>query len=146
VVCLPATLSPECNPFVPHLNSKASTNSCEYARLSLAVWHARPDLFWQFDDWLFEPAKPPPAEEAEAYAAKLMGADKLKAALADPWVAQQLRFDCRLHRANWIAADNSALPQIVMGNAISSGPINSVMHLQLLLRQYLGVDFVAGAH
>ncbi|MGA2244472.1 MAG: vitamin K epoxide reductase family protein [Verrucomicrobiota bacterium] len=139
VVCLPVTLSPECNPFIPHLNSQASTNSCQYARLGLAVWRARPDLHGQFDHWMFEPVNPPSVQQARDYAATLLGADKLKAALADPWVAQQILTDCKLYRANWLAADNSALPQIVMGDAISSGPINSVQHLQLLLSQYLGL-------
>jgi len=138
IVCLPVTLSPQCNPFIPHLNSQASTNSCEYARLGLAVWRARPDLHRQFDEWMFDPLKPPPVEQAQEYAAKLVGADKLKSALADPWVAQQILFDCKLHRANWLAVDNSALPQIVMGNAVSSGPVNSVQHLDLMLRQYMG--------
>jgi uncharacterized membrane protein len=145
IVCLPVTLSPQCNPFIAHLNAQASTNSCQYARLGLAVWHARPDLHRQFDHWLFDPVKPPPVEEAEAYAAKLLGADQLKTALADPWVAQQILADCKLYRANWLAADDSQLPQIVIGNAISSGPINSTEHLQLLLRQYLGVSLVAHA-
>ncbi|HUC84981.1 MAG TPA: vitamin K epoxide reductase family protein [Candidatus Acidoferrales bacterium] len=140
VVCLPVSLSPLCNPFVPHLFSQMPTNSCVYARLALAVWRARPDLYRQFDDWMFEPVKPPTVEEAQDYATKLVGADKLKAALADPWVAKQIITDCKLHRANWLAADNSALPQIVMGNAISSGPINSPQHLLLLLRQYLNLS------
>ena len=138
VVCLPVSLSPECNPYIPRGTSLASSNSCQYARLALAVWRVRPDLHRQFDHWMFEPAKPPSVQQAGEYAAELVGADKLKTALADPWVTQQLRFDCRLHRANWRAADNSALPQIVLGNAISSGPINSIQHLQLLLRQYGG--------
>ena len=138
IVCLPVTLSPQCNPFIPHLNSQASTNSCQYARLGLAVWRARPDLHRQFDEWMFDPLKPPPIDQAQEYAAKLVGADKLKSALADPWVTQQILFDCKLHRANWLAVDNSALPQVVMGNAVSSGPINSVQHLDLMLRQYMG--------
>ena len=139
IVCLPVTLSPQCNPFIMHQNSQASTNSCQLARLGLAVWRARPDLHRQFDDWMFEPIKPPPVRQAQDYAAQLVGAEKLKAALADPWVSQQMLTDSKLHRANWLAADNSALPQIVIGNAISSGPINSMQHLQLLLQQYLGL-------
>jgi len=71
-----------------------------------------------------------------------VGADKLESALADPWVAAQIRTDCKLYRANWLAADNGALPQIILGDAISSGPINSVEHLQILLQQRLGLNLV----
>lgn len=140
IVCLPVSLSPECNPFIPHLNSRSTPNSCEYARLGLAVWRAKPAVHRQFDDWMFDEVKPPPLAQAREHAAQLVGADKLQAALADPWVTQQLLTDCKLYRANWLAADNSALPQIVMGDAVSSGPINSMEHLQILLRQYLGVN------
>jgi hypothetical protein len=139
VVCLPISLSPQCNPFLPGA-SHADSNSCEYACLGLAVWRAKPEAQRQFDDWMFASMKPPPLEQAREYAAQLVGADKLKSALADPWVQQQLLTDCRLHRANWLAVDSSAMPQIIMGDAVSSGPLNSVEHLLILLNRYLGMD------
>ena len=140
IVCLPVTLSPECNPFIPRMNAHATTNSCEYARLGLAVWRAKPSVHAQFDDWIFTSVKPPPLKEAEAYAAQLVGTNQLAAALADPWVAQQIKTDCQIHRANWLAVDSSAMPQIIMGDAVSSGPINSVEHLQILLNRYMGLN------
>jgi len=140
IVCLPVSLSPRCNPFVQQFNTHANPDACDYARLGLAVWRAKPEAHAQFDDWMFDPAKPPPLAQVHDYAAQLVGADKLQSALADPWVAQQLQTDCRIHRANWLAVDDAAMPQIVMGNAVSSGPINSVEHLQILLRQYLGLN------
>ena len=140
IVCLPVSLSPQCNPFIPQMNARATTNSCEYARLGLAVWRAKPEVHGQFDDWMFATVKPPPLKEAEDYAAQLVGADKLKSALADPWVEQQILTDCRIHRANWLAVDNSAMPQLVMGDAVSSGAINSVEHLKILLFRYMGMD------
>ena len=140
IVCLPASLCPLCNPFIPTANSRASTNACEYARLSLAVWRAKPAAYQQYDDWLFDGANPPALEQARSYAAQLVGAAPLRTALADPWVTQQILTDCKIHRANWLAVDNSSMPQIVMGNAVSSGPINSEEHLQLLLQQYMGLN------
>jgi uncharacterized membrane protein len=139
IICLPISLQPECNPCVGRTNPHSNTNACEYARLGLGVWRAAPQLFWQFDDWLSAGVTPPPVNQARDRAAQLVGADKLQSALADPWVLEQLLTDCKLHRANWLAVDSPALPQIVMGNAISSGPINSVKHLQLMLSRYLGL-------
>ena len=143
IVCLPVTLSPQCNPFTPRANAQSGAEACEYARLSLAVWRARPDLYRAFDDWLFAPLRPPSVDQARHYAAGLVGGDQLKAALADAWVARQILTDCKIYRANWLATDNSALPQVVLGNAVSSGPINSTEHFQLLLRRYLGVTLAA---
>jgi uncharacterized membrane protein len=140
VVCLPMSLSPQCNPFLPRTTSHAASNSCEYARLGLAVWRAKPEAQRQFDDWMFATVTPPPLKQAQEYAAQLVGADKLESALADPWIQQQLLTDCRLHRANWLAVDSSAMPQIIMGDAVSSGPLNSVEHLLILLNRYLGMN------
>ena len=71
-------------------------------RLGLAVWRAKPAAFRQFDDWMFGSDRPVAVDQARAYAAQLVGADKLQAALADAWVPQQLLTDCRLHYTNWI--------------------------------------------
>jgi hypothetical protein len=139
VVCLPMSLSPQCNPFIPPM-AHADPRSCEYARLDLAVWRVKPDAQRQFDDWMFSDVKPPPVKQAWAYAAQLVGADKLESALADPWIQEQLLTDCRLHRTNWLAVDSSAMPQLIMGDAVSSGPINSVEHLQILLNRYMGIN------
>ena len=146
VVCLPMSLSPQCNPFIPRVTSHATPNSCEYARLGLAVWRAKPEAQRQFDEWMFATVKPPPLEQARDYAAQLVGEDKLKSALADPWIQQQILTDCRLHHANWLAVDSSAMPQIIMGDAVSSGPLNSVGHLVILLNRYLGMDLEFNRH
>jgi uncharacterized membrane protein len=139
VVCLPMPISPRCDPYLPP-NAHSIPNSCEYARLGLAVWRAKPEAQRQFDDWMFASVKPPPLKQAGEYAAQLVGADKLESALADPWIQQQILTDCRLHRANWLAVDSSAMPQLILGEAVSSGPLNSVEHLLVLLNRYLGMD------
>jgi uncharacterized membrane protein len=146
VVCLPVSLSPQCNPFIPRIRSHASSNSCVYARLDLAVWRAKPEAQRQFDDWLFAGVTPPPLVQAQEYAAQLVGADKLKSALADPWIQQQILTDCQLHRTNSMAVESGALPQIIMGDAVSSGPLNSVDHLLTLLNRYLGMDVRLDKH
>jgi len=115
------------------------SDSCEYARLALAVWRAKPEAHRQYDDWLFANERVPSLDEARAYAGQLVGTGKFDAEFDDPWVGKQIQTDIKIHRANWLAVDNSAMPQIVMGDAVSSGEINSVEHLQILLGQYLGV-------
>jgi len=138
IVCLPLSLSANCNPFIPKFNSRANPDACEYARLALAVWRAKPAAYREYDDWLFAGAEPPPVNQASNRAAQLVGPEPLAAALRDSWVSARIRTDCMIHRANWIAMDNSSMPQIVMGDAVSIGPINSLEHLQLLLERYLG--------
>jgi uncharacterized membrane protein len=138
IVCLPMPISTNCNPLLPARVHSVS-NACEYARLGLAVWRAKPAAHRQFDDWMFDGDRPPPLEEAQAYAALLVGKEKLQAALKDPWLEEQLLVDCHLHSTNWNVGGSSALPQLVVGDVISSGPLNSVEHLMILLNRYLGM-------
>jgi uncharacterized membrane protein len=139
IVCLPMPISPRCDPYLPP-NARSIPNSCEYARLGLAVWRAKPEAHRQFDDWMFARMKPPPLKQAEEFAAQLVGADKLQSALSDTWVEQQILTDCRLHRANWNVTGGPEMPQLILGEAVSSGPLNSVQHLLILLNQHLGID------
>jgi hypothetical protein len=143
IVCLPMPISTNCDRLLPSRIHSVS-NACEYARLGLAVWRAGPEAYRGFDDWMFAPERPPPLEAARQYGAGLVGADKLQAALADPWVEKQIALDCELHYANWMAADSPVLPQLILGQTISAGPLNSVEHLEILLNQCLGLPLPAG--
>jgi uncharacterized membrane protein len=138
IVCLPMPMDTNCNPYVPP-NFPSFTNSCDYARLSLAVWWANRFVFPQYDDWLFSAEKPPPVEQVREYAAQLVGADQLQSALTNQWVEQQILKACYLHSVNWQAAGGPAMPQVIIGPAISVGPLNSPNHLLVLLEKYLGL-------
>ena len=138
IVCLPMPISTNCNPLLPPRVHSVS-NSCEYARLGLAVWRANPAAHGQFDDWLLAGNRLAPLEEARTYAAQLVGGEKLQAAFGDPWLEEQIVADCQLHSTNWSACGSSALPQLIIGDVISSGPLNSVQHLMILLNRYLGL-------
>src|SRR5262249_22000441 len=104
-----------------------------------------PESFRGFDDWMFTPEQPPPLAQARQYAAGLVGEDKLQAAMADPWVQERISSDCELHYANWTVAETPVMPQLIVGPTISSGPLNSVEHLQILLSRYLGLIPTSGS-
>lgn len=138
VVSLPMPMSTNCNPLIPsHFDS--NLNACEYANLGLALWRANREAHRQFDEWFFAQERPAPIEDARAYALTLVGADELDRALADPWVKEQILMACQLHFANWEATGRPAMPQLVLGKAVSIGPLNSVEHLLALLQRYLGL-------
>ncbi len=143
IVCLPMPISTNCDQFLP-AKIHSVPNACEYARLGLAVWRAKPEVFHQFDDWMFAPDRPPALEQARQFASQLVGDDKLQAALSDPWVDKQVATDCELHYVNWNFIDNPVMPQLVVGSMVSSGPLNSADHLEILLNRYLRLPTPAG--
>ena len=85
VLC-PCPLSPKCNPYVPHDDTRFE-GSCELARLALAIHSAEPDSFKAFDDWLFDVSGtggwyPREVTEARRFAVSVLGEDRLEKALA----------------------------------------------------------------
>jgi uncharacterized membrane protein len=139
VVLLPMPMSTNCNPVIPS-SFFSSSNSCEFARLGLALWLANPEAQHRFDAWFFAPDKSPTLEQAREYAAQLVGTEKLQSTLADPWVQEQINTDCLIYHANWQASGRPAMPQLILGEAVSIGPLNSVEHLLVLLNRYLRMD------
>ena len=138
IVTLPMPLATNCNPAI-HRFMRPHAQACDYAYLGLAVWRANPAVFHQFDEWLFAPAEVAPIEQARQYAAQLVGAEKLRAAQADPWVTQQILTDGRLYETNYLKMSNSQMPQFILGPVISFGPLNSVQDVYRLLEQHLGL-------
>lgn len=73
----PTPLSVSCNPYIPASGDDPFKGSCELARLALAVWYAAPELFEEYDAWLFsseQPGgwRPRPVDEARMYASELL--------------------------------------------------------------------------
>jgi uncharacterized membrane protein len=140
IVILPMPMSTNCNPYAP-TNLPSNPESCEFARLTLALWKTDRAAFEQFSKWLFVLDKAPPVDRARDYAAQLLGSDRLEKALQDPWIDKQIQTNCAIHQANYQFTREVAMPQLIIGNYVSVGPLNSVQHLLLLLDRYLGMKY-----
>lgn len=99
VVLLPMPLDAKCNPTVEETEPRFE-DSCELARLALAVWRASPSEFAQFDAWLYETDSPRPAGEARAHAESLIEKTELDAALNDAWVGSRIDADIEAYQAS----------------------------------------------
>jgi hypothetical protein len=136
IVTLPTPLDAACNPLIM-ITAPANQDACEYARISLAVWHARRETFTEFDDWLFSPPAPPPVGEVRSRAEALVGKEALEESLKSSWVAHQLQVDISLYQANVRAVHDGRLPQLNIGDAITHGAIESQENLSQLIAQHL---------
>jgi len=138
ILALPVPLDAECNPTIL-LTAPPNKNACEYARLSLAVWHIRHGAFAEFDDWLFASPKPPPLVDAHLKAEELVGRETLAQALKSQWVERQIQQDVSLYQANARAVGDARLPQLNIGDAIAHGAIESQDDLFRLIEQHLHI-------
>jgi hypothetical protein len=119
--------------------SPAHTQACDYAKLGLAVWRAKPDAFREFDDWLFQPLQVTPLDQARQHAASLVGTGKLERALSDEWITRQIHTNGYLYQANLLKTGRGMMPEVMIGPVMTFGPLNDVNDLYRILDQYLGL-------
>lgn len=110
VIVMPTPLNRRCNPFLKE-GIRDHQHACELARLGLAAWRAQPEDFPAVHEILFQrPVLRP--ESARAAIEKIIPADKLTAALADPWVTRSLEANVKDYRA--LASRNIQMPKLLV--------------------------------
>jgi uncharacterized membrane protein len=117
VLC-PAPLNSQCNPYVSQ-DLDQFKDSCELAKIGLAVWVARREAFPAFDRWMFAPEpgdlwRPRSLDAARAKAVELIGQPKFDAARADPWIDRYVQTSIRIY-GNTIDQGGNAVPKLVFG-------------------------------
>lgn len=135
----PAPLSPQCNEYISR-EIEQFTDSCELARIGLAVWVASRDAFPAFDHWMFSfesgdfwrPRRP---EDARAKAVELVGQARFDAALADPWIDRYLRSSVRMYGD----AGGNAVPKLVLGARWVTPEPNDIEDLLFILQESLAL-------
>jgi len=140
IISLPMPLDAQCN-FTVRRTPRPHINSCDYAKLGLAVWHANRTVHPQFDDFMFATETPPPLEKAGQYAAQLVGGpDVLAKALSDGWVNQYLKLGIDIYATNSIYVHNGSMPQLIIGTNLTSGTLNSPGDLYKIVQEQLGIQ------
>jgi uncharacterized membrane protein/protein-disulfide isomerase len=117
VLC-PAPLNSQCNPYVAR-DVEQFRDSCELARLGLAVWVANREAYPAFDRWMFSHETgdlwhPRSLDAARAKAMELVGQAKFDAAQADPWIDSYLQTSIRTY-GDTIQGGN-AVPKLAFGS------------------------------
>jgi protein-disulfide isomerase len=112
----PAPLSAKCNPYIPR-DVNEFEDSCELAKVGLAVWVARREAFPAFDRWMFSFESgdfwhPRNLDAARAKAVELVGQAKFDAARSNPWIDRYLQTSIRIYGAT----GSNAIPKLVFGS------------------------------
>ena len=143
----PSPLNTNCNPYVPR-NVDEFKGSCELAKVALAVWVARREVFPVFDKWMFtfesgDRWQPRSLDAAKAKAIELVGKTKFDAALADPWIERYLQICIQIYGDTVQSATNpkraNAVPKMVFGSRWVIPEPNDADNLVLILHDSLRV-------
>ncbi|MBI3414544.1 MAG: thioredoxin domain-containing protein [Verrucomicrobia bacterium] len=138
IISLPMPLDANCNRLVQRTPSP-HVGACEYARLGLAVWRAKPSAFADFDDWVFAPARPASISEVRRHAEELTGREALERALADKWIDACVQEDVAIFDTNYRQGRKGQMPQLIIGTAIVAGVIDRTEDLYRILEERLGL-------
>jgi protein-disulfide isomerase len=142
IVLSPSPLNTQCNPYIPR-DVNEFKNSCELAKIGLAVWVAKREAFPVFDLWMFsidsgDRWQARSLESAQAKAVELVGQAKLDAALAAPWVGQYLQTSIQTY-GNTVQNGNNAIPRLIFGSRWVIPQPQDANDLMLILQNSLAV-------
>jgi uncharacterized membrane protein len=138
----PAPLNTQCNPYIPR-DVDEFKNSCELAKIGLAVWVANREVFPDFENWMFtfesgDGWRPRSLETARGKAVELVGQAKFDAAWSDPWIGQYLQTSIRIY-GQTIQDGRGGIPKLIFGSHwVIPEPYNAD-DLVMILQKSLGV-------
>jgi hypothetical protein len=143
VVSLPMPLDANCNSIIKATQA-AHVNACEYARMGLGVFFARPEKFEDFSNWVFSnwtrtPERPPDLASTRAFAENLVGKEQLAATLADPRIEAQIKTNVNIYVASSRLAKRGAMPQMLFEQGGSIGAVSTAAQLDRILYNSLGL-------
>ena len=118
-ICCPISLSRECNPLVPQGSTDRFTGSCKLLHIGLALWRTDPIAFQRYEEWYWGDYSKtwnlPGVESATAYVSDLIGAERLEAAMSDPWIESYLQTVLQVF-GRTSSGGRSAVPRMIYGN------------------------------
>ncbi len=141
VLC-PSPLNPECNPYISR-DTDEFKNSCELAKIGLAVWVARREAFPDFENWMFtfesgDRWLPRSPEAARAKAIELVGQEQFDAAWTNPWVGEYLQTSVRIY-GQTLQNGNGGIPKLIFGSRWMIPEPNNTDDLVMILQKSLAV-------
>ncbi len=138
----PAPLNKQCNPYILG-EMEEYKDSCELAKIGLAVWVANREAFPAFDNWMFsfesgDRWQPRSIEAAKAKAIELAGQAKFDAAQADPWINQYFSACVQIYGQN-LQKGKGGVPKLVYGSHWVIPEVYNADDLIMILQNSLGV-------
>jgi len=115
----PAPLNTQCNPYIPR-DVDEFRNSCELAKIGLAVWVAKREMFPAFENWMFtfesgDSWRPRSLEAARSKAVELVGQATFDAAWSDSWIGRYMQTSIRIY-GQTIQNGNGGIPKMIFGS------------------------------
>jgi uncharacterized membrane protein/protein-disulfide isomerase len=138
----PTPLNTHCNPYIPR-DVDEFKNSCELAKIGLAVWLAKREAFSAFDNWMFtyesgDRWRPRSLESARTKAIELVGKEKFDTALTNPWIEHYMQACIRIY-GQTAQNGNGGVPKMIFGSHWVIPEPRNTDDLVMILQNDLGL-------
>jgi len=138
----PVPLNTQCNPYIPR-DVDQFKNSCELAKISLAVWVADREVFPTFESWMFtfesgDHWRPRSLETSRAKAVELIGQAQFDAAISDPWIGHYLKATTQIY-GQTIQGGRGGIPKMIFGSQWVIPEVYNANDLFMILQKSLAV-------
>jgi len=130
VVSLPVPMDGKCNPTVSSTKA-ASSEACDLAKLSIAVWAVDHAAFSGFHDYLFESR--PTYNQALQRAFTIVDRDKLNAMLSSSIPTEFINKHVQLYQR----AGSGTIPKLMFPQTTVVGAVHSTRELNSLIERHL---------
>ena len=141
VLC-PAPLNTECNPYISK-NVGAFKNSCELARIGLAVWAASREAFPAFENWMFsfesgDRWHARNIEDVRTKAVEFIGKKKFDDTVGEEWIERYMQTCIRVY-GQTSENGKGGIPKLVFGSRWVIPEPNNEEEFISILQKSLGV-------
>lgn len=138
----PTPLNSKCNPYIPR-DVDEYKDSCEMAKVGLAVWVADREAFSTFDNWMYsfesgDRWQPRSLDEAKIKAVELVGKTKFDNAWSDAWIDRYIAACVQIY-GQTIQSGRGGVPKLVFGSRWVIPELYSADDLIMILQNNLSV-------
>lgn len=141
VLC-PTPLNTQCNPYISR-DVDAFKNSCELARIGLKIWRAKPEVYTEFENWMFtfesgDKWKPRSVEDVRAKAIELISEKKFNDTVDNDWIEKYLQ-NCIQIYGQSMHDGKGGIPKLVYGSQWVIPEPNNEEDFIMILQKSLSV-------
>lgn len=141
VLC-PTPLNMQCNPYISR-DLDAFKNSCELAKFGLKIWRVKPEVYAEFENWMFtfesgDKWKPRSIEDVRAKAIELIGEKKFNDAADNDWTEKYMQ-SCVQIFGQTMQDGKGGIPRLVYGSQWVIPEPNNEDDFMLILQKSLNV-------
>ena len=124
IIVLAVPLNPSCNNAISSSGTH-NADSCELAKLGVAVWRINPEVFSEYHNWMFDGGRNRTASEARQKAEQMVGREALQKEMSGKTPAAYIARHVELYKK----VGSGAVPKMLFQTSMITGEVNNVAAL-----------------